>query len=61
MESKRIYRELDDETKQKISAAMRGIQKTTTHKQNIANGMKRYWENVPHKEDTDFTSSGRIV
>ena len=61
MESKRIYRELDDETKQKISAAMRGKQKTTNHKQNIANGMKRYWENVPHKEDTDFTSSGRIV
>jgi hypothetical protein len=61
MESKRIYRELNDETKQKISAAMRGKQKSSSHKQNISNSMKRYWADVPHKEETDFTSSGRIV
>lgn len=61
METKRQYRELDYETKQKISNSMKGKQKISTHKQNISNGMKRYWSDVPHKEDTDFTSSGRIV
>ncbi len=61
METKRQYRELNDETKQKISNAMKGKQKTSSHKHNISNGMKKYWSGVPHKEDTDFTSTGRVV
>lgn len=43
---KRQYRELDDATKQKISQRLKGRSKGTTHKENISNGMREYWETV---------------
>lgn len=45
----RLYRELSDETKAKISQSMRGRSKTATHKENISNGLKTYWASVPNK------------
>lgn len=45
----RLYRELSDETKAKISQSMRGRSKTPTHKENISNGLKTYWASVPNK------------
>ena len=53
---KRIYRELSNNTKQKISAAMRQFHanktaaqiQSTAEKQSQA--MKRYWSNIPSKE-----------
>lgn len=47
--NKRQFRELDDATKQKISQKLKGRSKATTHKENISNGMKKYWETVPNK------------
>lgn len=46
---KRIYRELDTETKQKISKANTGKRKSESHKQHLSQSMKRYWQGVPHK------------
>lgn len=49
MEYKRQYREKDDTTKMKISQALRGRGKSSTHKENISNGLKHYWQSVPNK------------
>lgn len=46
---KRQYRELDDDTKQKISQSLRGRSKSYSHAQNISKGLKNYWQNVPSK------------
>ena len=47
---KRQYREQEPETKKKISAALKGRQKSSTHKANISKSMKIYWKDVPSKE-----------
>lgn len=46
---KRQYRELDDETKKKISQSLKGRSKSYSHVQNISKGLKSYWQNVPSK------------
>ena len=46
---KRIYRELDDTTKEKISKTATGKRKSESHKQHLSQSMKRYWQGVPHK------------
>ena len=46
---KRIYRELDAETRQKISRATIGKAKSAAHKQHISQAMKRYWAGIPNK------------
>lgn len=45
----RQFRELLDETKAKISMAMKGKSKSFTHKENISNGLKDYWKTIPNK------------
>ena len=50
-EYKRQYRELSDETKQKISNSSRNRPKSDQHKQHISQGMKDYWQNVPNRPD----------
>ena len=52
-EYKRQYREQTPETKQKISAALKGRQKSSTHKDNISQGLKDYWKLVPSKNQYD--------
>lgn len=49
----RIYRELSDETKAKISQSMRGRSKSITHKERISSGMKNYWKTIPNKPIND--------
>ena len=51
--NKRKYRELDPETKQKISQAMKGKSKSFTHKEAISNGLKDYWKTIPNKPTTE--------
>ena len=46
---KRQYRELDQETKQKISDSSRNKPKSEEHKKRISQGMLKYWESVPHR------------
>lgn len=49
---KRQSREVSSDTRQKISAALRGRSKSETHKDNISKGLKTYWEHIPPKNDT---------
>lgn len=49
MNNKRQYRQLDDATKQKISQSLKNRSKSLSHKENISNGMKAYWNGVPNK------------
>lgn len=54
-------RKLSSETKAKISASLKNRSKSPTHRDNISKGMKVMWSKIPKEEDTDFTSTGRIV
>ena len=53
---KRQYRQLDDETKMKISASSRNRPKSEEHKQHISQGMTEYWQTVPNRCDDDEDS-----
>lgn len=50
-EYKRQYRELSDETKQKISNSSRNRPKSDQHNQRISQEMKDYWQNIPNRPD----------
>ena len=52
---KRIYRELDDATKEKISKSSQGKPKSTSHKYHISQAMLRYWAGVPNKPKSTST------
>ena len=58
---KRQYRELDDETKQKISISSRNKPKSEIHKQHISQGMIDYWLTVPHRPNDNDTKTNEIV
>ena len=49
---KRQYRQLSDETKNKISTSAKNRPKTETHKQHIQQSMLRYWSTVPSKPES---------
>ena len=48
---KRQYRQLSDETKNKISTSTRNKPKTEIHKRHIQQSMLRYWNSVPNKPE----------
>ena len=50
-EYKRQYRELSDETKQKISNSSRNRPKSSEHIERIRQGMQKYWSQVEHRPD----------
>ena len=45
----RVYRQMDDATKLRISQRLRGRSMSETHKQAISDGMKAYWATIPNK------------
>lgn len=54
---KRQYRQLNDETKQKISTSTRNKPKSEEHKEHIRQGMLQYWETVPNRDDTQWNNN----
>ena len=46
---KRQFRELNDDTKLRISQALKGRGLTDNHKQAISDGMRAYWATIPNK------------
>lgn len=46
---KRLYRQMNDATKLRISQKLKGRSMTDSHKQAISNGMKAYWLTIPNK------------
>lgn len=56
---KRVFRELSDDTKRKISMSSKGKAKSYNHKQHISQSMKDYWNRIPHRyEVSDTTYQG---
>lgn len=49
---KRQYRQLSDETKNKISLTAKNKPKSEIHKQRIQQAMLRYWSTVQNKPDS---------
>ena len=49
---KRQYRQLSDETKNKISTSAKNKPKSEEHKRRIQQSMLRYWQTVPNKPDS---------
>ena len=45
----RVYRQMDDATKLRISQRLRGRSMSETHKQAISDGMKAYWKTIPNR------------
>ena len=48
-EYKRKFRELQDSIKDSIRKSCVGKAKSTSHKEHISQGMKKYWSTVPSK------------
>lgn len=46
---RRQYRNLGDDTKAKISQALKGKSKSLSHAQAISQGMVNYWKHIPPK------------
>lgn len=46
---KRTTRKLKEETKQKISNALKGRKKTSEHCENLSKALKKYWETIPYE------------
>lgn len=52
-EYKRKYRELDDDTKQKISQSSKGKPKSYSHRQHLSQSLTDYWKTVPSRKGID--------
>ena len=46
---KRLYRNLDNMTKKKISQSLTGLSMSDTHRQAISDAMKAYWATIPYR------------
>ena len=51
---KRQTRQMPEQTKQKISAALRGRKKSITHCKAISDGLRRAWEQIPKCNNKDI-------
>ena len=60
-EYKRQFREQNPETKKKISATLKGKQKSSTHRANISKGLKNYWKDVPSRNEQDRTTIEDLI
>ena len=48
---KRTSRRLSEETRQKISMALRGKPKSEQHRQSLSAALVRYWATIPAEEN----------
>ena len=53
---KRLYRDLDDMTKRKISQSLTGRSMSDTHRQAISDAMKAYWAKIPYRPNENNDS-----
>lgn len=56
----RIYRQMDDASKLRISNRLKGRSLTDSHKQAISDGMKAYWATIPNKPSENNKSENQI-
>lgn len=53
---KRKTREMSEHQKALISAKLRGRPKSYTHRLHISNGLKRMWQSIPSKDNSNETN-----
>ena len=58
---KRITRQRTEETKQKISEALKGKAKTERHRKAISIALKRYWATIPNDNNKDYIWNNLII
>ena len=46
---KRVYRNLEDDTKRRIAQSLRGRTFSDSHKQAISDAMRQYWAKIPYR------------
>lgn len=56
----RVYRQMDDTSKLRISNRLKGRSLTDSHKQAISDGMKAYWATIPNKPNENNESEKQI-
>lgn len=56
----RQQRQLSDETRKKISEAMRGRHKSDRHKAAISRGMLHYWAQIPYLNTTEINNENVV-
>lgn len=58
---RRLYRQLDDATKQRISQRLKGRSMSDSHREAISQSMKAYWATIPNKpnENNESTNQSR--
>lgn len=56
----RIYRQMNDTSKLRISNRLKGRSLTDSHKQAISDGMKAYWATIPNKPSENNKSENQI-
>ena len=57
----RLYRNLDDATKQRISQRLKNRTLSDSHKQAISDGMKAYWSTIPNMPTTKNNNDNKQV
>jgi len=58
---KRQYRQLNDETKAKISSSCKGKPKSASHRIHISQAMYDYWKTIPHKPKNEPTTMNDLI
>lgn len=61
MQYKRTQRAMPDETKQKISTALKGRKKSFSHKLHISKGMEKYWSQIPPSVSDSGTTMSDLL
>ena len=53
----RIFRNLDDATKLRISQKLKGRTMSDSHKQAISDAMKAYWATIPYRSENNESNN----
>jgi hypothetical protein len=48
---KRLYRNLEDDTKKRIAQSLRGRTFSDSHKQAISDAMRQYWSKISYRPE----------
>ena len=56
---KRLYRNLEDDTKKRIAQSLRGSTFSDSHKQAISDAMRQYWATIPYRPSENNESNNQ--
>ena len=56
---KRLYRNLEDDTKKRISQSLKGRSFSDSHKQAISDAMRQYWATIPYRPSDNNESNNQ--